>query len=163
MPAAGSPRALYLGGGRVELIPSDAATAQARAVAGEDFADLAREVSTGPSGPNGGDLGCSLTSAYVPAFSDGARDTGVGVSAPVESQFGWHVIEVRSIGPASVDVHPELDQASVDDLILRSESVLAQTIWQGTLGELLGLIDTDGFVDPAVGEWNPDTTRVDPA
>ena len=81
----------------------------------------------------------------------------------MESQFGWHVIEVRSIGPASVDVHPELDQASVDDLILRSESVLAQTIWQGTLGELLGLIDTDGFVDPAVGEWNPDTTRVDPA
>lgn len=142
---------------------ADAVAARDRAAAGEDFAELARELSTGPSGPAGGDLGCGLTSAYVPEFSAGARDAGIGVSPPVESQFGWHVIEVRSIGPASVENHPELDQSFVDDLILRSESVLAQSIWQDQLSDVLGLIDTDGFVDPAIGTWNPDTTRIDAA
>lgn len=141
----------------------DAAAARARVLEGELFADVARELSTGPSAPSGGDLGCSLTSRFVAEFSDGARATGVGISEPVQSQFGWHVIEVRSIGPATTEVHPEADDAFIEQAILDSAGVLAQTIWQEQLGELLALIDTDGFVDPAVGTWNSETTSVDAA
>lgn len=60
---------------------------------GADFAELAKENSTGPSGPNGGQLGWFGKGQMVPAFEAAALALEVGtVSAPVETQFGWHVI-----------------------------------------------------------------------
>lgn len=60
---------------------------------GADFATLARENSTGPSGPNGGQLGWFGAGMMVPAFEEAVFALEVGeVSAPVETQFGWHVI-----------------------------------------------------------------------
>lgn len=71
---------------------------------GEDFAELAKEVSTGPSGPNGGELGYFRRGAMVPAFELVAFATGSGefTKTPVQTQFGWHVIKVedRRIAPA---------------------------------------------------------------
>ena len=60
---------------------------------GADFAELAKEKSTGPSGPRGGLLGWFGKGAMVPPFEEAvlALKTGA-VSAPVETQFGWHVI-----------------------------------------------------------------------
>lgn len=61
--------------------------------AGADFATLAKERSTGPSGPNGGDLGWFATGRMVPEFEEAVLALKSGeVSAPVETQFGWHVI-----------------------------------------------------------------------
>lgn len=61
--------------------------------AGADFATLAKERSTGPSGPNGGDLGWFATGRMVPEFEEAVLSLKSGeVSAPVETQFGWHVI-----------------------------------------------------------------------
>jgi parvulin-like peptidyl-prolyl isomerase len=68
-----------------------------RIEAGEDFADIAAEVSldTG-SGAEGGDLGCSAPSRYVPGFMEATVDTEVGeYSDPVESEFGFHIIIVN--------------------------------------------------------------------
>ena len=61
---------------------------------GSDFAQLAREMSTGPSGPNGGDLGYFGRGAMVPIFEQAAFGLEVGsfTNTPVQSQFGWHVI-----------------------------------------------------------------------
>jgi len=60
---------------------------------GADFAELAEERSTGPSGPNGGDLGWFSAGMMVPSFEEAVFALEVGeVSAPVETQFGWHVI-----------------------------------------------------------------------
>ena len=61
---------------------------------GSDFAKLAREMSTGPSGPNGGDLGYFGRGAMVPIFEQAAFGLEVGsfTNTPVQSQFGWHVI-----------------------------------------------------------------------
>ncbi|WP_298817112.1 peptidylprolyl isomerase [uncultured Roseibium sp.] len=64
---------------------------------GADFAELAREKSTGPSGPNGGDLGFFGRGQMVPPFDEAvfALDTGSYTKEPVETQFGWHVIKLE--------------------------------------------------------------------
>ncbi|MBF9058708.1 peptidylprolyl isomerase [Rhodobacterales bacterium HKCCSP123] len=60
---------------------------------GADFAELAAERSIGPSGPNGGQLGWFGAGMMVPSFEAATFALEVGeVSAPVQTQFGWHVI-----------------------------------------------------------------------
>ncbi len=65
-----------------------------RSMAGEDFEDLAREYSDGPSAPKGGDLGSFGRGAMVPAFEEVAYGLEVGgVSGVVETPFGYHIIQ----------------------------------------------------------------------
>ena len=61
---------------------------------GSDFETLAKEKSTGPSGPNGGDLGWFSPNQMVKPFSDAvaAMEDGQYSSSPVQTDFGWHVI-----------------------------------------------------------------------
>ena len=61
---------------------------------GADFEELAKEKSTGPSGPSGGDLGWFTPERMVPEFSNAvaALEDGAYSKSPVQSQFGWHVI-----------------------------------------------------------------------
>lgn len=88
---------------------------------GADFAALAREHSTGPSGENGGDLGYFGRSSMVPAFAEAAfsMEPGEISSAPVETQFGWHVIKVedRRSAPPMAEVEGDLRQQLAQDLI----------------------------------------------
>ena len=76
---------------------------------GADFAQLARDKSTGPSGPNGGSLGAFGRGQMVPAFEAAAFAMPVGSYSadPVQTQFGWHVIQVSDKG---VEPAPSLDQ-----------------------------------------------------
>ncbi len=61
-----------------------------------DFADLAKEHSTGPSGPNGGELGWFGDGMMVQPFQDAVSEMeDGGISAPVQTQFGWHVIKLN--------------------------------------------------------------------
>ncbi|MBO6885679.1 MAG: peptidylprolyl isomerase [Marivita sp.] len=60
---------------------------------GADFAEVARAKSTGPSGPNGGQLGWFGAGMMVPEFQSAVEQLEVGaISGPVQTQFGWHVI-----------------------------------------------------------------------
>ena len=62
---------------------------------GADFAETAKELSQGPSGPNGGDLGYFTRDRMVPPFADAAFALEVGqVSDIVITQFGYHIIKV---------------------------------------------------------------------
>lgn len=62
---------------------------------GADFAELAQERSTGPSGPDGGDLGCFERERMVAPFAEAAFDADLDTPVgPVETQFGQHVILV---------------------------------------------------------------------
>jgi len=64
---------------------------------GSDFETLAKEKSTGPSGPAGGDLGYFARGRMVPEFEEAAfaLDVGAYTKEPVKTQFGWHVIKVE--------------------------------------------------------------------
>lgn len=65
---------------------------------GASFAGTAREKSTGPSGPNGGELGWFGTGMMVPSFEAATIALEVGqISDPVETQFGWHVIQLNDV------------------------------------------------------------------
>ncbi|MGV6809056.1 MAG: foldase protein PrsA [bacterium] len=74
---------------------------------GKDFAELAKEKSTGPSGPKGGDLGWFKTSSMVPPFADAIKVMKKGdvSAAPVKTQFGFHVIKLEDMRDAKL---PEL-------------------------------------------------------
>lgn len=65
---------------------------------GESFADLARAVSTDTgSGARGGELGWSAASNYVPPFAEAVTNAEIGeIVGPVESDFGFHIIQVRA-------------------------------------------------------------------
>lgn len=64
---------------------------------GADFIVTAKEKSTGPSGPNGGDLGFFGKGQMVPKFERAAfaMQKGEISNAPVKTQFGWHIIKVE--------------------------------------------------------------------
>lgn len=62
---------------------------------GESFETLAKKYSKCPSGQQGGDLGYFERGQMVKPFEDAAFSLPVGkVSAPVQTQFGWHLIKV---------------------------------------------------------------------
>ncbi|MBX2838993.1 MAG: peptidylprolyl isomerase [Gammaproteobacteria bacterium] len=63
---------------------------------GADFAELAKEYSTGPTGANGGELGWFQGNTMVAEFTAGVENLEVGdvTSKPVQTQFGWHVIQL---------------------------------------------------------------------
>ena len=60
---------------------------------GADFAALAKAYSEGPSGPKGGDMGVFTPGHMVAPFSKATQELEVGgVSDPVETPFGYHII-----------------------------------------------------------------------
>lgn len=81
---------------------------RAEIVGGADFATMAKEKSTGPSGPSGGALGWFGAGAMVPAFETAVTALSVGeVSNPVKTQFGWHLIILND---TRVDDTPTFDE-----------------------------------------------------
>ena len=79
------------------LVPSaeQAEDLKSQIAAGADFAELARQHSTCPSGKSGGDLGEFGPGQMVAEFNDVCFNEEVGVVlGPVKTQFGYHLIEV---------------------------------------------------------------------
>ncbi|WP_417726836.1 foldase protein PrsA [Roseovarius sp.] len=82
---------------------------------GANFAALAQEHSTGPSGPSGGDLGWFGEGVMVPEFFVAVAGLEVGaISAPVQTQFGWHVIKLNE---TRIKERPTLDAVREDLLV----------------------------------------------
>lgn len=91
--------------------------------AGSDFAELAKEFSSDGASANGGDLGWFSDGMMVQPFQDAVFAMEVGsVSAPVETQFGWHLIQLKETriksAPPLDDLREELageiEQAAVE-------------------------------------------------
>ena len=87
----------------IETARETAAELSERARAGEDFAALASEYSQDiGSASAGGDLGWVEPGFMVQAFEDGLYELSLEnpVSEPIQTGFGWHVIDLREIRPA---------------------------------------------------------------
>jgi len=82
----------------------------------KDFIKMAKELSTGPSGKNGGDLGFFEKTQMVAPFSKVAFSLPVGgfSKTPVKTQFGYHIIfveEKKAGGSTSFkEVKPQIMQ-----------------------------------------------------
>ncbi|NNC77928.1 MAG: hypothetical protein HKN77_08190 [Woeseiaceae bacterium] len=86
---------------------------------GADFEELAKANSTGPSGPNGGDLGWFASNQMVKPFADAvaALEDGAYTQAPVQTQFGWHVIlreDSRDAEPPTLDAVRDVVKQQVE-------------------------------------------------
>ncbi|MEW8080687.1 MAG: peptidylprolyl isomerase, partial [Candidatus Thiodiazotropha endolucinida] len=103
---------------------------------GADFAELAVEHSTGPTGKDGGDLGWFDVAQMVKPFGDALKtlEKGKYSAAPVETQFGWHVIlledtrvsEAPSLDSVKGKIVNKLKQVALSDYMqgLRDSSKL---------------------------------------
>ena len=116
---------------------------------GGNFEELAKEKSTGPSGPNGGDLGYFTKGRMVKEFEDAAFNLEVGkfTEEPVETQFGWHVIKVED---ARKQAAPELDAVSErirQDLLRERYAALMEDLKAKTKIEIIAPAE-----DPAKAE-----------
>jgi peptidyl-prolyl cis-trans isomerase C len=101
---------------------------------GADFTTVAQEKSTGPSGPNGGQLGWFGPGMMVPEFQTAVEGMEVGaISDPVQTQFGWHVIKLNE---KRVQAAPEL--ASVREEL---EATLSQDAVSQRIDELTASAD----------------------
>jgi peptidyl-prolyl cis-trans isomerase SurA len=111
-----------------------------RALAGEDFGELAREYSEDiGSAQEGGDLGWVSPGQMVPEFEQAMNDTATGeISDPVRSQFGWHVILVE-----------ERRQHDMTQEAIRAQAAnyLHQRKYQEELDAWLQQIRDEAFVD----------------
>ncbi len=86
---------------------------------GESFAALARAISTDPgSGSRGGELGLAYVGNYVPEFRRAIEEAETGaLVGPVESEFGFHILQVRSKEERSgSDIEFQLERAQRQEL-----------------------------------------------
>ena len=90
---------------------------------GGNFAELAKERSTGPTGPKGGDLGWFQASSMVAPFAEAVQNMNKGdiSTSPVQTQFGWHVIQLddtRELPKPGFDsVREQLEQSLLREAI----------------------------------------------
>lgn len=104
-----------------DAVRQEAKALRERAVAGEDFADLARQYSDDPgSGQRGGDLGAVSRGMMVEPFEKAAFALNEGdISEPVKTRFGWHIIKVTSIDGGETkpleEVRAEIRQDLVEE------------------------------------------------
>lgn len=77
---------------------ADAKAALDEVKKGADFTEVSKKRSTGPTAATGGDLGFFTQDKMVPAFAEAAfkLQPGQVTEAPVQTQFGWHIIKVEA-------------------------------------------------------------------
>ena len=95
----------------------DAKAIIAKLKAGTKFEELAKQSKDTGSAANGGDLDWATPASFVKPFSDAmvALKKGDVTQAPVQTQFGWHVIKLEDVRPAKVptldEVKPQIAEA----------------------------------------------------
>ncbi len=125
----------------------EAEAAIARIQGGEDFAVVAADVSNDGSAQAGGDLGCADPSRYVPEFADALVALAVDEqSGPVESQFGFHVIQ-----------RLETDPIQAEQALEATRLELAAAEEQGAFQEWVQVAVSESAIDidPRIGVWDP--------
>lgn len=108
---------------------------------GIDFAELSRKHSKDPgSKENGGDLGYFQRGQMVPQFEETAFKLAVGaVSAPVQSQFGWHIIKVDDRRTKPLPSFEEVKDRLVGSLVHRKAQEIAQKLRQAAKIDFIDL------------------------
>jgi peptidyl-prolyl cis-trans isomerase SurA len=111
-----------------------------RLLQGADFAVLAKEFSDDPgSGSAGGDLGWVSPGAMVPEFDATLQQAQIGnISAPFETQFGWHILQVQA--QRQSDIGKEMQRNQIRQLLYSRRFEEELPLW-------LRKIRTEAYVD----------------
>lgn len=122
---------------------------KARIEAGDDFGDLARGNSDDKgSAVKGGDLGFVAPGALVPEFEEAMSNLKPNqISAPVQSQFGWHLIQV--LERQESDDTDELLRKQAQDEIFKRKAEEETELW-------LRRIRDEAYVEIRVPELAPE-------
>ncbi|NYT60125.1 peptidylprolyl isomerase [Alcaligenaceae bacterium] len=116
-----------------------------RLVNGEDFEALARRYSEDSSAPQGGDLGWLTPGETVPAFERAMDALEPGqISEPIQSQFGWHLIQVQE--RRTKNMENEFRRMQARQLLFQRRVEPAFEDW---LSQLRGQAYIDNRLDPA--------------
>lgn len=124
------------------------------ALEGQDFAELAREYSEGPSKANGGDLGSFTRSQMVGPFAEAVFSMQPGdISDVVKTRFGYHVILLEDIEPPLTT-----PKANVHDEIVKTlQDKQAESLTFQVANEAYEAIISSGSLT-AYGEAHPEAT-----
>lgn len=116
-----------------------------RLEAGEDFGDVARDVSRDGSAARGGDLGWFGEGVMIPPFEAAVMALEPGqVSAPVETRFGWHVVRLIDTRTAAVPSFDEVRDPLEAQIRQEASRALMQSLQEDAVIE-----DRSGDIDPA--------------
>lgn len=122
------------------------------ALGGGDFATLARQYSEGPSKDNGGDLGFFSRGSMVPAFEDAVFTLQKGdISPVVKSPFGYHIIQLEEIRPASTRPLAEVRAEIIKTLQRKEAEALAFQVANSAYEGIISAGSLDKY-----GKDNPD-------
>jgi len=108
--------------------------AQRMVQGGEAFEDLARRYSQDASAPQGGDLGWLSPGETVPPFEQAMEGLSDGqISAPVQSPFGWHLIQV--LERRTRDMEDEYRRVQARQVLFQRRADPAYDDWLNRLRE----------------------------
>ena len=117
---------------------------------GEDFAQLAQEFSQDPgSAEQGGDLGCIGKGETVPNFEEAVFGAEQGeIVGPVETEFGYHVIEVTDVREEATQPLSEVE-AQIRDQLTTEAQAQEFTTWLQEQREQRNVKYLPGYEPPA--------------
>lgn len=134
----------------------DAQTAIERIEAGEEFSEVAKDMSTDTgSAERGGELGPIARGTTVEAFDNAAFDAEEGeLVGPIETEFGFHVLEVTGqvAGAEFSDVEK--------DIRTQLESAAQGQAFNDYITEFVSGLEIE--VNPRYGTWDAQSVSVVP-
>ncbi len=108
---------------KVEANRTRALEIQKKAEQGEDFAELARKYSEGPSKDSGGFLGAFRKQDMVKPFADKAFSMKLNeISDPVKTRFGWHILKLEKINEETTTPFEEASE-KIREKIIKERAV----------------------------------------
>ena len=121
---------------------------------GDDFAELAKNKSTGPSGPSGGDLGWFKRGQMVPPFEKAAFSLNKNeiTQRPVQTQFGWHVIKIFDKRIPEAPSYESMKSKLIQDLERKIISKKIQDLRNDSLIEKLSSSELEPLLNLPVSQ-----------
>tara|TARA_B100002019_G_scaffold256596_1_gene240087 strand:+ start:1349 stop:2200 length:852 start_codon:yes stop_codon:yes gene_type:complete len=121
---------------------------------GDDFAELAKNKSTGPSGPSGGDLGWFKRGQMVPPFEKAAFSLNKNeiTQRPVQTQFGWHVIKIFDKRIPEAPSYENMKSKLIQDLERKIVSKKIQDLRNDALIEKLSSSELEPLLNMPVSQ-----------
>jgi peptidyl-prolyl cis-trans isomerase C len=121
---------------------------------GADFGDLARKHSLGPTGKNGGELDWFDANQMVAPFSEAvaAMEVGAFTKTPVQTQFGWHVIELQDSRKAEP---PSYEEAKPQLVVLLKRQAIGEKLIEMRDGAMVELNEDVVKFSPKEDEAEP--------